>query len=74
MSAAADALFGVRDLDLHGTCLFLTHFPKIEDMKMILAVGVGTLYFFGNVNDPESIDLANSLSSTTLSLEMVKLE
>ena len=74
VSAILDALFGARDRDLTGTVLFSTKFPSIDDIKMIAAVGVITVYFFGDVNDAGAVALANAMTDCSISLELVKLQ
>jgi hypothetical protein len=43
-------------------------------MKMIAAVGISSIYFFGEVNDAGSVTLANAMVDSSISLELVKLE
>ena len=74
VSAILDALFGARDRDLTGTILFSTKFPSLEDIRMIAAVRVSTVYFFGEVNDAGAVALANSMVDCSIPLELVKLQ
>jgi len=74
MSATLDTLFGSKDVDITGTYLFLTRFPRIYDMKLILASGVASVYFFGEIDDSEAVQLANIASESSISLEIIKLE
>jgi len=63
-------LFGARDLDISGSILFSTAFPGIEDIKLIVASGVSTLYFFDKPNDPDTVRLLNDLPNI---LETIRL-
>ena len=63
VSAVQDAIFKARDINLEGSFLFMTGFPSEEDIKITVAVGLTTIYFLGDVNDRESAELLNALSS-----------
>ena len=74
VSAILDALYGSRDKDISGAILFSTKFPSVEDMKMIAAVGISSIYFFGEVNDAGSVALVNAMADSHIPLELVKLQ
>ena len=74
VSAVQDALYASRDVDLTGAVLFASYFPSLEDLKLIVATGVSTIYFFGEINDANSVSLINNLASSSIPLEIIKLE
>lgn len=74
VSAISDALYGARDRDITGAVLFSTKFPSLEDMRMVSAVGINSVYFFGEVNDTGSVALVNAMADNSIPLELVKLE
>jgi deoxycytidylate deaminase len=73
MSAIYDAVFASRNEKLEGTTLFTTYFPTIEDLKLIVAVGITSLYFMGNINDAKAVKLLNNLKSESIPLEITQL-
>jgi deoxycytidylate deaminase len=74
VSAILDALYGSRENNLEGTSLFSTIFPSLEDMKMILSVGISSVYFFGNVTDVTSVELVNASADNSIPLELIQLQ
>ena len=56
--------------NIDGCALFTTQFPNVADMKMIIEVGISYVYFFGNIDDPDTVRLINE----TGAVEMVQLE
>lgn len=74
ISGVYDTLFGARDLDLSGSVLFCTQFPTLEEMKLIVSAGIESVYFFGQVSDPETAKFANSLTKASIPLELIRLE
>lgn len=73
MSAIYDAIFSSRDKDLTRTVLFSTHFPVLEDSKLIIACGISTIYFFGQINDPYTVEIANNVSKESIKLNFIQL-
>jgi deoxycytidylate deaminase len=74
-SAVFDAIFSARDVDLTGSFIFTTHFPDIEDTKLIITTGITYIYFFGSIptlGDPV-VELLNSLNSESILLEICQL-
>ena len=69
-----DAIFSARDVDLTGSALFTTYYPNVEDMKLLITAGITSLSFFGEVDDISSRDLLNSLTSTSIFLEIIQLQ
>jgi deoxycytidylate deaminase len=61
-------------VSLVGAVIFSTYFPSLNDMVLILAVGITTVYFMGNISDTKTVDLINSTKENGISLEMIKLE
>lgn len=61
-------------MSLVGAVIFSTYFPSLNDMVLILAVGITTVYFMGNISDTKTVDLINSTKENGISLEMIKLE
>ena len=74
VSAIYDVMFGTMDLDLTKSSLFSTRFPNLEELKLIVATGVESLYFFGEITDPNTVRLANELPEASIPLEIVQLE
>ena len=73
ISAIYDAIFSARDSDLTGTDLFSTYFPSLEEMKLIIAVGIKTFRFLGKITHPETVQLLNSLPGPPKSIEIIKI-
>lgn len=71
VSAIQDALFGVRDVDMTNAVIFSSCFPDLEDIKLIYATGIRSVYFMGETNKAETVEFLNSLSNP---LEIVKLK
>ena len=61
-------------MSLVGAVIFSTYFPSLNDMVLILAVGITTVYFMGNISDTKTVDLINSTKENGISLEMIKLD
>jgi hypothetical protein len=61
-------------VSLAGSVIFSTYFPSLSDMVLILAVGVLTVYFMGEISDTKTVDLINCTKENGISLEMIKLE
>lgn len=61
-------------MSLVGAVIFSTYFPSLNDMVLIIAVGITTVYFMGNISDTKTVDLINSTKENGISLEMIKLE
>jgi len=74
MSAIFDAIFSARDVDLTDTAIFSTYFPDINDIKLIIATGVSKVYFYGKIDNPETVELMNSLVTNLIPLEIFQLE
>jgi hypothetical protein len=43
-------------------------------MVLILAVGITTVFFMGNISDTKTVDLINCTKENGIPLEMIKLE
>lgn len=54
--------------------LFTTKFPSFSDMKTLLSTNFSSIYFFGNVDDPDAVRLVNDWNTLYNSLEVIKLE
>jgi hypothetical protein len=56
--------------------IFSSYFPRLSDVKIILSLGIHTVYFFGEINDPEAIKAINSYNEQASlgTLEMIQLE
>jgi hypothetical protein len=74
ISAIFDAIFAARDIDLSGTAIFSTNFPEVEDIKLIVATGIKTLYFYGKIDNAESTNLLNNLDKNINPLEVWMLD
>lgn len=59
---------------MSGALLFSTYFPHLDELKLVFSAGISTVYFFGEVNDPESAKFLNTMTREGSPLEMVKLE
>ena len=60
-----------------GSTIFSTKFPSHDDMKLLLAANLLKIYFFGEVNDMDSVKLVNDWNLVVNSedvLEMIQLE
>lgn len=73
ISAIYDAIFSARSDDLTGTYLFTTHFPVLEECKLIISCGISTIYFFGEITDPYTVEIANNTSKESINLKFIKL-
>lgn len=74
MSAIYDVIFGARSVDMAGFILFSTYFPSIDDMILIVSVGITSIYFFGEIKDSKSVLFTNSLKDGSIPLEIINLE
>jgi len=54
--------------------LFSTHFPSLDDMLLIISVGISVIYFFGEATDVKTVLFVNTLSKNSIPLEMVQLK
>ena len=72
-SAIFDAVFSARDTDLTGSALFLTYYPSLEDMKLLIAAGIIAIWFFGEITDTATVELSNSLPNASIPLEITQL-
>jgi len=61
-------------VSLAGAVIFSTYFPSLNDMVLILAVGITTVFFMGNISDTKTVDLINCTKENGIPLEMIKLE
>lgn len=74
ISAIYDTIFAARDIDLSETILFSTYFPNIEDIKLIIAIGITKVYFHGKIDNSETVQLMNSFKQNLIPLEIIQLE
>lgn len=74
ISAIYDALFSARQEDLTDCIIFSTIFPNLDDMKLMIAVGISSLYFFGEPGDLEVVELMNELPKNLIPLEIIHLK
>jgi hypothetical protein len=51
--------------------VFSSYFPGIEDIKLIYATGIKTVYFMGSANNTDTAEFLNSLSNP---LEIIHLK
>jgi len=42
-------------------------------MKLIISCGIITVYFFGEIMDPHSVEIANNAAQESIKLELIKL-
>ena len=73
MSATYDAIFGARIEDLKKAFIFLTYFPTVDDLKLIVATGISAIYFHGKIEDTESVKFMNDITKASIPLEIVQL-
>lgn len=59
---------------MSGCTIYSSYFPKVDDLKLIIAAGITLVYFFGPINDAEAVQLVNTSRDLAIPLEMVKLE
>lgn len=74
VSAIYDAIFGARTELLNDTVLFSTYFPSVDDIKLMVSVGVSTLYFMGSVEDPGAIHFINKLNEDLIPIQIIQLQ
>jgi deoxycytidylate deaminase len=74
ISAIYDAILKARDIDLSRCTLFSTYFPSIDDLKLIVATGISTIYFFGIIDNQETVSLINNLNKESIPLELIHLK
>jgi len=74
VSAIYDAIFAARAIDISGCTLFSTHFPNLDDVKLIVATGVTSVYFFGLITDQNAVTLINNLKDASIPLELIALK
>lgn len=74
ISAIYDVIFGAKNIDMSGFILFSTYFPSLDDMVLIVAVGISSVYFFGEISDVSTIEFTNNLKEGSISLEIIHLE
>lgn len=73
MSAVYDAIFSSYRTELMGTTLFSNYFPILDDLKMIIACGIETVYFFGSMKNAETVKLANAITEDGIPLQFIRL-
>lgn len=60
---------------MKGATVVCTKFPSQDDMKILMAHGISRLYFFGPIEDTDTVKLVNAYSERyPKRLEIVKLE
>jgi deoxycytidylate deaminase len=76
ISAIYDAIFGTYSENLENTNIFCTYFPSVEDIKLIVSVGVYSIYFMGVITEADSgaVRMVNQLNSEHIPLEIVQLQ
>ena len=74
VSAILGVLADCGITEAQGALLFTTKFPSFVDMAQIITYGISVVYFFGEIDDPEAVRLANEWNASHNSLEIVKLE
>ena len=74
ISAIYDTLFGSTNINMSNFVLFTTCFPCLNEMVLIISVGISTIYFFGEITDVNSVKFVNSLKDAHIPLEIIKLE
>ena len=74
LSAISDALMGSKENDISNCTIFCTRFPKIEDMMLIVATGIKTLYFLGDITDQAVVRFMKEINSIHNCLEVVRLQ
>jgi len=73
VSAIHDAVFGAKDADMSNFILFSTYFPYLDEMILVVSVGIKSVYFFGKVTDVKTVEFVNSLKDDSIPLEMIQL-
>jgi deoxycytidylate deaminase len=74
ISAIYDAIFTAREADLSKSAIFSTYFPTMDDVKLMVATGVSTIYFSGEINDKNTVEMLNSLIEGGLGIEIIQFE
>ena len=74
ISAIYDAIFGAKDVNMSNFVLFSNYFPHLNDMILIVSVGITIIYFFGDITDTEAVKFANGLKDESIPLEIINLK
>jgi hypothetical protein len=61
-------------MDISKSAVFSTYFPTMDDVKLIVATGVSSIYFSGDINDKSTVDLINCLVEEGLVLEIIQFD
>lgn len=43
---------------------FLSYFPHIDEIKLLYQAGIFTIYFFGDIDDEDSVNLMNNITDS----------
>lgn len=73
ISAIYDAIFGSRTESLIDATLFCTFFPSVDDIKLMVSVGIASLYLIGETGDAEAVYFINKLNAGGIPLEIILL-
>jgi hypothetical protein len=46
----------------------------MDDVKLMVATGVSTIYFSGEINDKNTVEMLNSLIEGGLGIEIIQFE
>jgi hypothetical protein len=52
----------VRGFGETGSVAFLTYFPHIEELKLLYQENIHKIYFFGDIDDEDSVNFMNDLT------------
>ena len=74
ISAIYDAVFSARDLNLAGSHVFCNYFPDLDDVKLMAATGIASVYFSGKVTNQDAVALLNSLTDAGMPIEVTQFE
>jgi len=74
ISAIYDTIFGSRTENLVNSTLFCSYFPSVNDLTLMVSVGVTSVYFTGDIKDPEAVHFMNKLHEEDIPLLVIKMK
>ena len=74
VSAIYDAIFSVKHEDMTEQILFSTYFPSFDDVKLIVSVGITSIYWFGETDNIQAVELLNFLPKNSIPLKITHLK
>lgn len=73
ISAICDAILNAGDAKLIGGSIFCSYFPELDDVKLMVATGITSVFFSGKVTDNvDAVALLNCLPDAGITLEITQ--